>query len=467
MKKIWTWLATRNTDSETKELMQRLIGVDFNLNGTIGEKIKTLLFGKVDKRRLSERLEKIFGLSTFDEDESFILVNLSVLPAIYIERKLITDWLSFKKQELINSLVEKGWLLQRNSQVFCHQIIQEVVRKKFRVDITTCKNLINALADQLYFGPFDHLEQRKQYAVFGQSILNNLKEKHECLARLANNLAIIYRMLHQYTEAELLIRYSCEILETQLGGNHPDVAICVNNLAFLFKEQEKFSEAKPLFYRALEIREAQLDSDYPEVAQSLNNLAELLKDQGKYNEAEQILRRALEIYKTQFGESHPEVATRLNKLAELFKEKRNFSEAEALFYRALEIRETHLENDYPEVAESLNNLADVLMDQGKYNEAEPFLRRALEIYETLHGADRLFWVAVGLSNLGELLKNQGNFSEGVLLQKRAGETLQAYFRIDKPKMDTSLNTSVDTPRDYGKFSEATPISSREVKIRTY
>ena len=105
------------------------------------------------------------------------------------------------------------------------------------------------------------------------------------MAGSLNNLAILYREMGRYAEAEPLYRRSLEIREKQLGRDHPDVAGSLNNLANLYSDMGRYAEAEPLFRRSLAIREKQLGADHPDVAQSLNNLANLSATLGRWDEA--------------------------------------------------------------------------------------------------------------------------------------------------------------------------------------
>ena len=62
-----------------------------------------------------------------------------------------------------------------------------------------------------------------------------------------NNLALTYKTLARYTEAEPLYRRAIEIDEKALGKDHPDVATAYNNLASLLEDQGKYAEAEPLY----------------------------------------------------------------------------------------------------------------------------------------------------------------------------------------------------------------------------
>jgi tetratricopeptide (TPR) repeat protein len=95
------------------------------------------------------------------------------------------------------------------------------------------------------------------------------------------------------------------IMEQQLGPNHPDIAQSLNNLALLYRKLGKYSQAEPLYRRALSISERQLGPNHPDTAQILNNLALLYRKQGNYEQAEPLYKRALSISEQQFGPNHP------------------------------------------------------------------------------------------------------------------------------------------------------------------
>ncbi|WP_031291855.1 tetratricopeptide repeat protein, partial [Leptolyngbya sp. Heron Island J] len=112
----------------------------------------------------------------------------------------------------------------------------------------------------------------------------------------------------RYEEAIPLAERRVEIVEAQLGPQHPEVAASLNNLAELYRLQGRYEEAEPLYQRSLGILEAQLGPQHPEVATNLNNLGLLYELQGRYEEAEPLYQRSLGILEAQLGPQHPEVA---------------------------------------------------------------------------------------------------------------------------------------------------------------
>lgn len=127
---------------------------------------------------------------------------------------------------------------------------------------------------------------------------------------------------------------SLQILERQLGKNHPDVATALNNLALLYYSRGNYDAAEPLYQRSLAIDEHTLGIDHPGVATDLNNLALLYKKQGNLEAAEPLLKRAMEIKEKQFDPGHPSLVTGLKNYASLLRALGREDEAEVFERKA-------------------------------------------------------------------------------------------------------------------------------------
>ena len=105
------------------------------------------------------------------------------------------------------------------------------------------------------------------------------------LATSLNNLAMLYRTLGQYAQAESLYQRSLAIWEKTRGPEHPDVAASLNNLALLYQAQGQYAQAEPLYQRSLAIWGKALGPEHPDVATSLENYATLLRQTQRGTEA--------------------------------------------------------------------------------------------------------------------------------------------------------------------------------------
>lgn len=277
-----------------------------------------------------------------------------------------------------------------------------------------------------------------------------------------NNLAMSLSDSGNVAAAEPLFRLALEIIEKQLGPEHPDVAFSLNNLACLFLFQNNYAAAEPLFRRALKICEKKLDPEHSTFAMSLNNLASLLNAQGRNVEAEPLFRRALEIREKRLGQ-HLGVAVSLTNLANSLHAQGKYYEAELLLRRALEIQEKELGAENPIVAMSLIVLARSLYAQDKYAETESLLRRALEIQEKELGP-KDFDVVENLVNLAKSLHAQGKYAEAEPLLSRAIRIKEKELGTEDLQMVNILMYLAITFHSQGKHAEAEFLLRRVVKI---
>jgi len=180
---------------------------------------------------------------------------------------------------------------------------------------------------------------------------------------------------------EPLYQRALRIYEAAREPNPPDVARVLNNLAILYSDQGQYERAKPLHQRALRIRLATLGPNHPDVVNSLNDLAILYRSQGLYEHAQLLFQRTLRARLTALSFNHPDVANSLNDLAILYRSQGLYEHAEPLFQSALRIRQASLGHDHPYVANSLHDLALLYCLQDKLPQSLQHAHRASELFE--------------------------------------------------------------------------------------
>lgn len=181
--------------------------------------------------------------------------------------------------------------------------------------------------------------------------------------------------------ALVLAKQSLQMAEDEGGYNHPTVAQSMNNLALLYKTLGWYEEAERLYYLSLTILQLNQGPEHPSTAASLNNLAALYIIQGKYEDAESYYKRALSIKIREFGKNHLSTALSLSNIADLYFLQGKYTQAEPLFQHVIAIRENKLGSSHPLIAESLNKLGNLYNTQGQYIKAEPLYKRSLAILE--------------------------------------------------------------------------------------
>jgi tetratricopeptide (TPR) repeat protein/DNA-binding XRE family transcriptional regulator len=238
------------------------------------------------------------------------------------------------------------------------------------------------------------------------------------VASVLEGLALVFKALGKYTEAEPLFLRTLSIQEQIVGPEHPEVARSLTMLASISFGQEKYEQAESLCQRALRIQEQTLRPEHPEVARSLHTLASIYHASGNYEHVESLYRRALRIREQALGTDHPDVAGTLYNLARLSFDQGRYEQAELLFLRTLRIWEQAFGPEHPDVVYALNALAGLYHAQGKYEQAEPLFQRTLRIWEQALGPEHSY-VAHALHGLASLYSDQEKYEQAEQLYQRA------------------------------------------------
>ena len=132
------------------------------------------------------------------------------------------------------------------------------------------------------------------------------------------NLATLYRLQGQYTEAELLYRRALSIQEKVSGRENLLAITCIKGLAVLHHLRGKYAQAEQFFQQAIDLSEK---IEYVGEADIIRSLADLYLTQGKYAEAEQLYQRALSIHEKTYGPDQPGIAVYLHSIGMFFYKK--------------------------------------------------------------------------------------------------------------------------------------------------
>jgi tetratricopeptide (TPR) repeat protein len=289
--------------------------------------------------------------------ERFILMNLSVLPSVYIPAKDIIEWLGLDTKEDIDSLINKEWLVQNpETKIYIHPMTRVLVRKKTRPRVKTCKKLIDSLIDKLYLKPEENPLNKKGFVDFAEEVLCHILEKDIALATLANNLSMIYQALGQLDRALEFQLKDVQILEQVMEKNHPDLALSYNNLCTIYYAMGQWDQALEFQYKTLEIYEQVLEKNHPDLAAAYNNLSLIYKTSGQLDQALKFQLKAVEIREQVLEENHPDTAQSYNNLAAIYKNSGRLDLAITYAQKAVSIMESLFPHGHPNLEIVRRNL---------------------------------------------------------------------------------------------------------------
>ncbi|MCA9758224.1 MAG: serine/threonine protein kinase [Candidatus Eisenbacteria bacterium] len=273
------------------------------------------------------------------------------------------------------------------------------------------------------------------------------------------NLAVVYKNLGRFAEAERLYRETLAI-HRAAGTEDPEVATLISNLAVVLRNQENYDEAIDLYRNALEMLVRTAGSEHHMVATVQANLAAALSTAGRYDEALPVLQAVLERDRDTLGEDHPYVAGDLANLAVLYRNLDELELAEESARASLEVRRQSLGANHPYCAKSLTILGSILTAAGQHESAEDAYREALQIRREHLSPSHpsLLWSEC---RLGQCLLDQGRRAEAEPLlvhaweeargsadvpdsrREQIQETLASLYDDWKPDLAKSIRTATN------------------------
>ena len=309
----------RNAVLRVRDLERLLDEKGFNLNQAIKAKVETRWHEVNEQKPFFEHLLTVFDLSRVSEAELALMVNLAVLPAVYISLEELREWLGLEDLEEARTLEGKGWLRWEQGNIYMHPVVQEVTRVKAAPGVKDCERLIVSLTRKLKVEPGDNPLDKQGYVVFAAAVLGNIKETHEKIATLANNVSTIYYAMGQLEKALEFQLKALDIREKVLAKNHPDVAASYNNVSMIYQDMGQLEKALEFQLKTVEIFEQVLAKNHPSLATSYNNLSLIYRDMEDIAAARPYAQKAVDILQSLFPGGHPHLTYALNNLAILKK----------------------------------------------------------------------------------------------------------------------------------------------------
>ena len=191
-------------------------------------------------------LMSIFELSLLTEDEQNMLIQFTALPVIPINVEMLFILFSVQDDQvaefvnILNSLNEKGYLLNGSDMYQVHPIIQEIVRYKLHPDFSTYENYIDSVCNLIFIDrEKDNPVEKFQFVDYATALSNILEdyEKSNSLSQeqqyrlitLRNLIGGIYHELGRYADAEYIYKKALESGIKNYGASSVGVASLQSN----------------------------------------------------------------------------------------------------------------------------------------------------------------------------------------------------------------------------------------------
>ena len=185
-----------------------------------------------------------------------------------------------------------------------------------------------------------------------------------------------------YEGAVKELKRAQEILEANVGMDHPITADSYLDLGHIHCRHGKHEEALAVYRRAKVILESNLGQTHPDTAATYMCTGNALNLAGDQDTALQMHRKALVVFESVLGNSHPRTADGYQSTGDAYAARGHPEMALSEHREALKIRKAVLRKDHPSVAESSARIGNILLtgcdSNGNLNERDA--DAALEIY---------------------------------------------------------------------------------------
>ncbi|MEL6615847.1 MAG: tetratricopeptide repeat protein, partial [Bacteroidota bacterium] len=317
-------------------------------------------------------------------------------------------------------------------------------------------------------------------------------------------IALLYRRLAVYDEAQTHAEAAIALRAEHLGARAPETASARRELATLLIETGDYAESRDAAQQAYDDHIAALGPTDPEALASLNVLGASLSELGEWTEAEGAfeelvarlrtardsaelseallnlgssrmrqqrfedgegpLRESLAIRQDLFGRVHSSTATTMNSLAlAIARGRADMDEAEALLVDALDIRRQLYGREHPEVAQMLNNLARFYEENGDLATAEATYDELLPLMQATLGPEHPYTGLV-LINYGNLLRQRGRPAEAESFVRQGHAIDRAVHGADHPLAAESETRLAHVMLALGRHGEAQRLLAHAIPI---
>lgn len=289
--------------------------------------------------------------------ELIYLRTLTALGLVYLSQGKLSD-----AAELINTS------LQASAQTLGTQSAAYVA------------NLNNLAKLNQTLGKFNEAEKQ-----FDEALELNEKVFGEGMQKaiLLNNKAMLFQAMGRYEEAVILMKQamkSSEVAPKKLfqGKKSFDSRKFQANLAFIYQVSGNYTEAETNFLAIKKVFENRAQVRSTEYAGLLNQLGILYIQMGKMDKVEELFKKSLDIYKRRFTENNIYFAKVTNDLGNFYRLSGRYADAEREINKALSIRESLLGTSHPDYINSKENLALVYWKTARLDKAYMMYRDVMD-----------------------------------------------------------------------------------------
>lgn len=182
-------------------------------------------------------------------------------------------------------------------------------------------------------------------------------------------------------EARRTYEQARDVITSELGALHPDVADVQFDIAMLFIRNGELDNARDLLLSLLSVQTDAFGADHPIVGRTHLELADVYRQQGAFEMAMRHLENGFRSYRPAYSDSHPKLANRHQRFGAIAYRRGQFRVALDAYQRALAILQRHKDPLDFDLGYAYANIAEAQLALEQYQPALDALDRAAPIFE--------------------------------------------------------------------------------------
>ncbi|MCC6979781.1 MAG: tetratricopeptide repeat protein [Candidatus Melainabacteria bacterium] len=257
------------------------------------------------------------------------------------------------------------------------------------------------------------------------------------LARVLNNLGVLYRGTGRYRLAEPYIKETVEIVEKH-SKKREELPVSLSNQGALYSDEGRYADAETVYRRAIQVWKDKVKKESDtKLAMIYNGMTRALREQGKLEESMQAGKTALQMMEKESGKDSLNSAPILENVGKTSQRMGDFKAAEKYFTDALAIDRKAHGAKHPDVASDECSMGRLLTEEGKLKEARAFLESSLSTRKSFFLSGHPT-ISKTVSSLGQLAIKEGDRDKAVSLLAQA---LKAQSKILGEQHPDTLETA--------------------------
>ena len=337
------------------------------------------------KETYYDHIHTLFSLYQLSNAETDVMRNLSLAPLTGIPGRLLANWLKLCDMNIINGLIEKGFVQTVDGRtVTLHPMVQEVAMDETRPSVQKCRTLLDSIHEICLLHVYDISYYRQLFQMVESVIERIENDDMPYYLRFLEDTFPYMDKYHDLQGMKLVLNELSALLKDKSIASASDRALMINFRAYCEKKPDK---AIKLQKEAIAMIPEITPDNALLVSNLYSNLGGFYKQSGKLERAKQNMEQAIRILEqyglTHFHDSIVQITNYAVLLTDMGQPNVGLSALKKLC-RVIQEYNSDKTMDYASVQEAMDGICLTI---GDIQQATTHFKKAMAIYEVLFEAE--------------------------------------------------------------------------------